>query len=573
MVIILSGCAASKVKTIGEQRVDSGDVEPDQMRPTVDTRFQELFFQAQLEKAKGNKQKAYALFEQALKIEPDNAATHYEIGRIELEDFKNPAAALEHAKFCLASDKTNPWYFKFLGNVNKELAKYDAAAKAYSEAYRLNPNDHELLSEIAEVQITAGKYREAIVTLDEMEKHTGVFYELSIQKHELYLELNDATKAGLELERLAEQNPQEPGYWGLAINFYQQRGIQDKALSAMERMVLADPDNGQVHYRLSEYYAMQKDDVRSYQELKLAFGTNDISIDQKINVLIRYYALTEMQQSYLSQAYELLALTEQMQPNEPKGLSMYGDFLFRDGKLKEALAKYKQAIAAGGSLQAIWSQVLEIELALGDIQALEEDSKRALEMFPLIPDFYYFRGLARQRLKDHTQAIEQFNLGKDLVIDNRDLQARFYASLGESYHYTVQYERSDEAFNEALRLDPSNVFTLNNYAYYLALRNVRLDAAAEMARRANELSPSVSSFQDTYAYVLFRLANYSEALVWIEKAIAHGENSPELFEHYGDILYKSGRADEALVQWKRAEELPGYGPKLKQKIATKQYVE
>jgi tetratricopeptide (TPR) repeat protein len=178
-----------------------------------------------------------------------------------------------------------------------------------------------------------------------------------------------------------------------------------------------------------------------------------------------------------------------------------------------------------------------------------------------------------QRKSEHRDAIEQFNLGKELIIDNRDLKARFYASLGESYHYTNQYEQCDEAFNESLRLDPANVFALNNYAYYLSLRNVKLEQAIEMARRVNELSPGVSSFEDTYAYALFRKGLYNDALTWIEKALAHKELSPELLEHYGDILFKLGRVEEALTQWKQADALPGASAKLKSKISGKQYID
>jgi tetratricopeptide (TPR) repeat protein len=430
-----------------------------------------------------------------------------------------------------------------------------------------------LLYTLAETQLKAGRIADAIATYDEMEKRYGIYEELSFQKQMLYMELNDREKAGRELEKLAEYYPDQPQYWGMAAQHYQRCGMKEKAIMSLERMVKADPNNGQVHMQLSEFYAVQQDEQRSYEELKLAFGTNDIGIDQKIVILLRYFTLTERIPTQLGHAYELLDLTEKTQPSEPKIYAMYGDFLYREGKLAEALTKYKRAIALGGSLNSIWANVLEIEFSLGNIDALYADSKTALELFPLMPEFYYFRGLAMQRKNEHRDAIEQFNLGKELIVDNRDLKARFYASLGESYHYTNQYEQCDEAFNESLRLDPANVFALNNYAYYLSLRNVKLDQAIEMARRVNELSPGVSSFEDTYAYALFRKGLYNDALTWIEKALAHKELSPELLEHYGDILFKLGRVDEALTQWKQADALPGASVKLKTKISSKQYID
>jgi hypothetical protein len=44
-------------------------------------------------------------------------------------------------------------------------------------------------------------------------------------------------------------------------------------------------------------------------------------------------------------------------------------------------------------------------------------------------------------------------------------------------------------------------------------------------------------------------------------------------EHYGDILFKLGRVEEALIQWKQADALPGANTKLKTKISGKQYID
>jgi predicted negative regulator of RcsB-dependent stress response len=49
--------------------------------------------------------------------------------------------------------------------------------------------------------------------------------------------------------------------------------------------------------------------------------------------------------------------------------------------------------------------------------------------------------------------------------------------------------------------------------------------------------------------------------------------SVELFEHYGDILYKVGRTADALAQWKKAKALGGNSSQLNQKITTGLWVE
>ena len=572
LLLLLAGCKASK-EAGSSRKGESGEVEPEQLNPTVDTHFQEVFFKAQLEKAKGNKAKAHELFVQCVGLEPRNAAVHYEVGKYELSELNNAAEALTHAKMCVESDPANAWYQQLLAQSYASLSKYDAAIKAFREVVRLSPDNYEMMYELANVQLYANKQQDAIATYDLLESKTGVYEELSVQKHLLYEQLKQYEKAGLELERLAEQYPDEPRYWGMAAQFYQRYGLMNKAAKSLENMVKADPSNGQVHWQLSEYYATQGDEKRSYDELKLAFATTDVPIDQKVMVLMRYYSLTQQRPERLPDAYALLVLTEQVHPNEAKAYAMYGDFLARDGKLNEALQKYKKALDLGASMSLIWKQVLELEAEISDFAALSKDAPKALELYPLVPEFYYFNGLAQQQQKNPAKAVDAFNLGKELVVDNPILLKRFYAALGESYNSLKQFDKSDAAFEEALRIDPADVFVMNNYAYYLALRKAKLDSAANLSARSNELQPGMASFEDTYAYVLFRQGKHEEALVWMKKAMAHGEVSADMHEHLGDILFHLGKTDEAVNEWKQAAAKPGASSKVNDKMNQRRYID
>jgi tetratricopeptide (TPR) repeat protein len=126
-------------------------------------------------------------------------------------------------------------------------------------------------------------------------------------------------------------------------------------------------------------------------------------------------------------------------------------------------------------------------------------------------------------------------------------------------------------------LKPDEVFVLNNYAYYLALRKEQLPKAAQMAKHANELQPNNASFEDTYAWVLFKMANYEQALIWIELALSHSETqTATLMEHYGDILYfltKKDAAVQAIEKWKAAKTLGEGSEQLSEKIKEGKWIE
>jgi Tfp pilus assembly protein PilF len=188
---------------------------------------------------------------------------------------------------------------------------------------------------------------------------------------------------------------------------------------------------------------------------------------------------------------------------------------------------------------------------------------------------YLFNGFANYQKKNYETARKSLETGSNLVVDNNLMLAQFYSTLGDICNQLKDHKKSDEYYDKALKIKPDDAYVLNNYSYYLSLRNKDLEKARDMARRANELQPDNASFQDTYGWVLYMLGNYTEAEVWIKKALDHPENdSAVLLEHYGDALYKLGRKDEALEYWQKAKQVGGEASEfLDKKISEKKLYE
>lgn len=532
-----------------------------------DNRFQEAFFRALDYRNKGDWQKASASFEECIRLDARRSgAAHYELSRIDrLYRFDLPSA-LNHASKAAESEPGNPWYHHELGDVYMAMSKYDLAVKEYQLVEKLNPDDPNNLYEQASAMLYGGRVRDAIEVYDRLELQTGVYEELSMQKHQLYLRLKDNEAAGRELEKLARATPGEARHWGTALRFYTSAGMADKASKALEELLRCDPSDGMVRFQLAEYYSAMGDEARAFDEMQAAFQTGDIGIDQKIGVLLRYFTLSETDSTLLPRAYSLLRITEARHPSEAKAFAISGDFLLRDGKREEALAKFILASELDASRSPIWAQILTISAELKQYQGLKTQANRAISLFPMIPEYYLYLGIACDQLGQDEEAIGHLLTGRELVIDDSGLLVQFCSTLGSAYDDLRDYTASDNAFREALGLDPFNPLVLNNYAYSLAERKDRLTEAQEMAKKANDLAPGVATFQDTYAWVLFQSNQVEQALVWIERAIQSGAREPDLLEHYGDILYRSGRKLEAVEQWKAALAAGGSVDSLTRKI-------
>ncbi|MFT5183499.1 MAG: tetratricopeptide (TPR) repeat protein [Flavobacteriales bacterium] len=557
--LFLVACSGSK--KIGSK--NSGDKKPNAEL------FQRTFFEAQKQKAIGNTDKAYALFQDAIQIDPKNDAVYYELALYEFEN-KNIAGSKSNIKSALEIDKKNHWYYLLLANVEIESGDMDAAAKAFKKTAELNPDDMQTSFELARVYLYQEKFNDAIDVYDQIEKRTGISEELSFQKQQLYMQMGKPEKALEELEKLVAQYPSQIEYQGMLAQFYAESGDDKKTLEAFEKMKRIDPNSGFYHMLLSEYYATKGKDQQSYEEMLIAFQSDEVSIDEKIGVLLRFYSVTDYNPDMLPRAYKLLDITVDVHPGESKAYAMYGDYHLRENRIQEARNMYLKAVQLDKTRSTIWTQLLILESQLANWKALEEESQEAVNLFPAQPEFFLYLGISQGENGNTDEAVDNLNMGRMLVIENPGLESQFFASLGDIYHKMGEHSKSDNSYEEALRINPDNVFVLNNYAYYLSMRKENLPRAVVMAKHANEIQPGQPSFQDTYGWVLFQTGKFEEALNWIQASMdAGGDQSPEVVEHFGDALFKNNREEEALYFWQKALELGADTENLRKKIEEK----
>jgi len=212
--------------------------------------------------------------------------------------------------------------------------------------------------------------------------------------------------------------------------------------------------------------------------------------------------------------------------------------------------------------------LLFLESELNDKEGLERDSKRATELFPNQPIPYLFYGVVQLENKNYKEATEYLEIGKDYVIDNPPLKTQFYATLGDAYNSMKLYDKSDAAYEKALEIDSKNIHVLNNYSYFLSLREEKLERAEKLSALCNELEPNQPNYLDTYAWILYKQGKYVQAKEWLEKAVSvGGDKNAVILEHLGDVLYQLNQPKEALKYWKKAKESGEGSEWLDKKIA------
>lgn len=535
--------------------------------------FDYLYFDALKDKMLGNYALAQNKLQQALRIDPRNAAAHFELSQVYALSGSVDQAE-QSGQLAVRFAQNNEWYKLSLAELYERAGKFGPMVRLLEELVKAHPQKEEYLLGLATGYVQVGRYDDAIKICDKLETIGGVNEELALQKRNLYMQMKKPDKALNEIQKLIKAFPGEPGYRAYLADIYLETNQPQKALEQYQEILRLDPQNPDVHYSLAEYYRNQGDKERSFEELKQAFSNPEGLVEQKLQVLGSYFELTRYFPELKSQAQALCEILAAQHPEDPRAHAVYGDFLLREEKFEEALQQYLLVLETDKSRFSVWNQVLMIYSELKRSQEMYDLSKEAIELFPTQPTLYLYNGIAAMQLKRYEDAVGVMKEGLAVTTGNDALTAQFYASLGDSYNFLSRYRESSEAYEKALKIDADNTYVLNNYAYYLSLRKENLERAKELAARCNELAPGNPSYQDTYAWVLYQAGDIENAASWIDKAIASGGiRNATIMEHKGDILWKQGKASDALDFWHRAKELGGNGTYLEAKLEQKKLVE
>jgi len=576
LALLLAACSGAKA--VGDGASSGPETEgavPKDKRAQV----MRLFMDATSARLQGDPGKAVQLYRSVLKQDPSNAASMFELAKL-YHQGQQGDEALAYAKKAVATDKSNIWYRFLLAELSSQLGDLPGAAKAYQGILDQWPDRYEVYFGLADVLSKQGKIDQAEKVYRDLEKRFGSNEELVMREYDMLVGADQIDKARELLERAIAEQPEDQRYYGMLAEVYQELGQKDKALELYKKAIAANPDDSMTRISLAQFYYDDNQLDKGFEQLREAFADPDLDIDPKMQLLLGFYQVTgngrpdSVDQKLIEQSHALIQVMKKAHPQSGKPSSIEGDFYMREGKPEKARTAFREALEHEQDKFPIWGALLQLDLQLSDWQALHEDAEKAADLFPTQPQPFLYDGIALNQLKQHDKAIEALVTGRDLVVDNKPLEAQFLGLLGDVYNAVKDYAKSDEAYGKALAINSDDAGVLNNWAYYLSERGEKLEKAEEMSRRSNDLAPGTATYMDTYAWILFKEGQYEKAREWQEKAIA-ASTAPEgvLLEHYGDILYKLGDTGAALEQWKRAQAAGGAGELIDRKISEGKLVE
>ncbi len=541
-------------------------------------KFDYYFYSALNAKALNNYAEAFDYFQHCFALDSTNANV-----LIELAAFYSSLGELEKGLDLVDSslkyDPDNYYYNMISAGLNKQFSNNKRVIEICNSLLKKYPAKIDLYIELADAYSDEGEYEKAIQSLDSLQKYSGDNPAITINKFRLYNMMNKKDLAFSEILSIVEKHPDNIRYKLLVGDLYLQDNEYDKAKEFYDQARVLDPEEPALLLSMINYYEKTGDKEKSISEIENAMGNPKMDIDAKLQLLGKYVSVLNQNKQDTKKANPLFELLFEQHPNNSEISLLYGEVLLLQGSKEEALKQFELYKNENKNDPTGYAKMLEV--ALSDSTFSEETLNILLEItsegiknIPEAAEFYFYNAMAKlqQNKLREGMAVLQEGISK-ATFQSPIIESDFYGQIGDIYHMLNDNNAAFEYYDKALKLNANNVHVLNNYSYYLSLQRTDLDRAEKMSALTVKAEPTNATFLDTYAWILFEQEAYVMAKIYIEKAIEYGkgESSAEVYEHYGDILAMSDMMDEAIVQWKKAQELGDKSKILKKKIKRKKY--
>jgi Flp pilus assembly protein TadD len=197
-------------------------------------------------------------------------------------------------------------------------------------------------------------------------------------------------------------------------------------------------------------------------------------------------------------------------------------------------------------------------LRLAALRFAAGDPERALELVlglrqagllarePLVRS-YMLEAEIRAKHEGGDAAVTAYSAGLHMLPDDPELmygRALTLADLG-------RYAEMERDLRRMIELDPADADALNALGYTLTDRNERLDEAAALLARAQQLTPDSPALLDSLGWLAYRKGDLDGALAKL-RAAHKALDDPEVSAHLGEVLWQRGDREAARRVWDEA---------------------
>ena len=469
------------------------------------------------------------------------------------------ATALFYARQAQRHGGARPYYHHRLAELQDAAGEPDAALQTYKDLLDRFPEDTNAYRALATLQAELGRLAAALQTYRTLLKHTSS-PSVAVYRRMLALYRRTGNPEGIEetLRALVEQRPNNRSYRRRLGDHLAETEQPDEALDVLAPLAAQQPRDRELQRRVEQLsQATGESSSLSPDATPAPAGA---STAQSADALVKraessFSATTAPDSTRLHAAKGLVREALNQAPSHLAALTLLARIHREAGAPLKAGRALEQALEDHPREPRRWAQAAEDFLHAHDYEKAASLSEEGLLLFPghyalvkSAAQAYLHSGRPRRAQKHFRQALDLQTAEDSSPHETAVLKA----GLGLAYTLLDRPKDAEAAFTSARSTPPSPPSVLRNHAYSLALRNVQLDRALKIARRAVDRAPDHPLSHDTLGWVYFHRDNLAAARRHLRRAL---ENSPPLariLEHAGDVEQALGNDAAAQKYWQRA---------------------
>ncbi len=568
---------------------------------------QKYFESGQRYEKEGKLREAAIQFSNALKVDRNYSAAHYELAKTYLQ-LGSMIAGYQELQRTVALDPANMQARLDLGNMllaGGVPEKAKDQAKAVLAAQPNNADGYALLSRVAQRQ----------------GDHDGA---LTLIQHALQIDPNRAafhTSLGLleasgtegkaageqELQRAVSLNPKDPSARLALAGLLARNGDNQGAEQQVQAGVQAAPDSLQARMMLAQLYLRENNQPKA-EETLLQAAKDMPDKDQPASILLRFYAQTHqlprgesvfadlhkqhpnssaiaveyarvlLMTNQYDKAGDLLKEVSKSNGNNPQVQRLNADVLLHAGKPNDALVLLQKAVTNAPddvSLRLLLAQtaaglgktslvetnfrdaarldprnleaargLASLSLSRGDMDQLGQLADRTITMHPEAPDAYIWRATVEAKRQQLAEAEKDLETARQKDPNNEAANL----DLGELRLAQKRTAEGSALLGQVLDRDPNQVQALN------ALVSLDLEAKQPekaMGRIQAQIgkSPNNPSLYADLSALQMQLKDYSGAQSSAQHALSLNKSYQPAVQLYSQAQVAQGNTDGAIATW------------------------
>ena len=518
------------------------------------------FLQGSLEAGRENMPQAYEYFKKAYELDPsyDEAAFTYGNQRLfmhtdTLQTTTELLRSLEMMRGYVDRNPRDVYAAQMYGYVSTALDTIEEAIRVYENTYSLMPGETQLLPVLSDAYMRKMDGEKAVETLNQYEAIEGKSKDVSLKKITIRLAMKDTVGAIAEVDDLIKWNPRDHYSLLLKGNLYDIIGERDSVISAYRQAETLAPNSGAVKMNMANYYRTVGDSVMLDNMIYEALLSEDFELEDKLGILGDYLQKLLEGKGDKSRGDHLFEVLKTQYPHEPEVLEMSARYSAAKGNFEEAKEAISYAVDMDPTNEQYWLMLMSFDLTeeryadavkdYGRAREHYEPSMRMKNLYAMAASMLADAGEGERillgllnetdsRLGEEATEEELFEVRKGMDYDGLKWVSSIYCMLGDMNYKNGKADKGFGDYEKSLYFLSDNALALNNFAYFLSEEDRDLEKAKKMSRKALDLSGENATYLDTYAWILYKLGEYQQAMDYIELARELAEKEGDTNEEY-----------------------------------------